>query len=81
MIKTIMNSEETIEVQYSVKDGSFDHEFGTKILKDYQIHSIKIYVDEVSEWISLININSEKLDLYVIDLIDTEESGDEWTIK
>lgn len=75
MIKTIMNDDETIEVNYYAKDASFDHEFGTRKLKDYVVNSVNIYCEQIGEFITVTDWASARFDNLLIDLIEGEENG------
>lgn len=82
MSKTIINDDETMQVEYSLRDVSFDHEFGTLFRKDHDIKKIEVWLDIIDDWIDVTEIENEKLQREAIALIQSKEEGEtQWSVK
>jgi hypothetical protein len=64
----VMNSNETINIEYCIIDESFAHEFGTQVQFGYEIMKIEAWIDEISEWVEV--GDSEDLDKYAQKIVE-----------
>ena len=71
MSKLIYDEQMQVMVEYSVKNGSFDHEFGVRDIKDYLISEVHIYSD-VLNWV-LLSEMPPHVEAYITQMIADEE--------
>lgn len=68
----VYNSRETVEVEYQLTDESFDHAFGKRKLTGFSIYKIRIYVDEMEEWIDVTHANNKKINELAFEIVDSQ---------
>lgn len=69
--KTIYDASGDLEVEYTLKDESFSHEFGTQAHTGYEIVSVKVWVPLMDAWID-VTLNYESIDKFVNRLIEKD---------
>ena len=69
--KTIYDNSGDLEIEYTLKDESFSHEFGTQSHTGYEIVSVKVWVPLMDSWID-VTLNYEKIEKFVNRLIEKD---------
>lgn len=72
MLKECENDE--IQVQYSLKDESFDYAFGREKRTGYEIEKIEVWIPALSEWVDFTHKDNEILELKAKQLIEAKEN-------
>ncbi len=71
---TIEISKDSIEIEYLLTDESFDHELGTEVRSGYQVEFVRVYVDDIDEWLDVTDLYDSKLTNKVNKLIEDDMS-------
>ena len=67
-LRTIMDKNEQLEVDYYIIDNSFTDEFGLVNSQSFEIHRVRVWVEILGEWVD-VSMQYGPIEILINDLI------------